>query len=348
MGSVRSPEKNMQRVVNLLSLPLLIITLAAGAFGAYEILTAYAGFSTVWGWGAAIAIDLTGLWLALFTTILKKAGAEIRSIQRSTYFVIGISVLLNAYHGWTIGSSFGEGDVMVLTGVVGALVGAIFPIFSAMIFHYNMTLITYEVDKQSGHYLTKAPTLPRGRYKNKTRHKELMERHAELQYDLQEYLIEQHRVSMGTDSGYKGTEFVPEKVQDETSRVQIEGTRVQAQGTQGTSEGYKGTEQGTYETLEVQAEGTRVQDETFLETQVESVLVGEVSPEDLYRIPDFLSPGMNTSEICRLLVEHLPGTNQARAFEIVNLLNEDQVSLNTVKQALTRAKKKAGTRQGTA
>jgi hypothetical protein len=191
----------MRTGVTVLSLPLLTITLLAGAFGAYEILTSYAGFSPEWAWGAAIVIDLTGLWLAFFTTILAKTGAAVTSIKRSTYFVICVSVLLNAFHGWTVGSQLGTGTVSLIAGGVGALVSAMFPIFSAMIFHYNLTLITFEYDKEAGHILPRKPTLPKGKYRNKAREKEIMTKHANLQYDFQDWNMEREKAEQQNKTG---------------------------------------------------------------------------------------------------------------------------------------------------
>jgi hypothetical protein len=292
----------MRKTVALISLPLLAITLVAGAFGAYEILTTYAGFSHVWGWAAAIAIDLTGLWLALFTTILAKSGASVTSIKRSTWFVIAISVGLNAFHGGMIGLALGG----LVGAIVGALAGSIFPIFSAMIFHYNMSLITYEVDKAAGHILTRKPTLPSLRFGDRKEHRAIMKEHAALQYARARYILNQERNELGT-------------------AVTHEVTKVQAPDTRDT------------ELV------TEVQDVPDLVTQVETVLVGIDTPENLVSVPDFLSPGMNTPLICKLLVEHNPDTDLDTAFNYVNLLNQDEVSRNSVKTALYRAKKSAVT-----
>lgn len=189
-------------------------------------------------------------------------------------------------------------------GLAGGLVGTIFPILSAMLFEFFIRKTIRETLKDMGLVMPAKPRWIKSRkYGDKT---------ADAQ-------LEHHYVAL---TRYKAATYL--------SRLRDIETPV-ARHTRQFDE--------TARQIVRQVETVPATSVTDVARQIDEIVADIETPETLVALPDYLSPGMNTSQICRLLVEHDIRDIDV-AHEYVNALNEDSVSRNTVRQGLLRATKK--------
>jgi hypothetical protein len=285
----------MKRLMHWMFFPILLITLAVSGYATYEVLAQTVGINTYIALGAAAVIDLAAIWLGLHATILAKLGDSTKLVQWATRFVIAISIAVNFYHGYQAG------------GYTGGLVGIIFPVLAALLFHFYISHTIRETLREQGLIIPRKPVyLKSRRYGDKTRQNAIQRDYVALTYDMAEDNLRQQRDKLKTGATKPLHVSQPVAV-SETKPLQV-----------------------------VAPERDSV---TTVARQIDEIVADIETPETLVALPDYLSPGMNTSQICRLLVEHDIRDIDV-AHEYVNALNEDSVSRNTVRQGMLRATKK--------
>jgi hypothetical protein len=292
----------MKALKNLALFVIIAVAMVISGYAAFEVLTQHVGISAYLALAAAIVIDAAALWLGHHAVVLAKLGDSTTKVQLATWFMIAISLGVNFLHGYLAG------------GWIGGCVGIIYPLIAALLFHFFIAHTIRETLRSRGRILPEKPLVSGSRkYRDKARHVALQKDYVALTYDMAEDNLRQQRDKLKTD---------------ETKPLHVS----QAIDTSETAQRYNETSNETAET-------TSDTSETDVARQIETVLDGIETPEDLVSLPDYLSPGMNTPMICRLLVD-----NDVRdidtAVRYVNILNEDSVSRATVRQNMSRATKK--------
>jgi hypothetical protein len=186
----------------------------------------------------------------------------------------------------------------------GGLVGLIFPLLAALLYDFYIRHTIREELRSRGLILPEKPNFIKSRkYGDKSREEKINRDYVSLTYDLAEDNLAAKRYNLKTE------EIHVSQALELVSPAQI-------------------TSDTTEET-----------DDTDLSSQVEAVFADVTDEDNLVSLPDYLSPGMNTSQICRLLVSH--GVRDIDTAErYINIINEDTVSRATVRQTLLREIKK--------
>lgn len=186
-------------------------------------------------------------------------------------------------------------------GLVGGLVGIIFPLLAALLYDFFIRHTIREELRSRGRILPEKPIFIKSRkHGDKSRVAAIEKAYVSLTYDMAEDNINRLRDSIDTSK----LPVSPAKTISDTSH-----------------------------------ETEKTQQSPDVSHQVDDVFADVTDEDKLVSLPDYLSPGMNTAQICRLLVEHnVRDIDTAERY--INIINEDTVSRATVRQSLLRAIKK--------
>src|SRR6188768_519490 len=317
---------------------LIVTALLTSGHAAYIVLTESLNVPMYLAIFAAIVIDLAAIWLGTHAAELAELGDSVTKVRIATVTVMVTSFALNFMYGYTSG-----------TWVTG-LVACIYPFVAAVTYEFWIEHKIRASLRARGRILPESPVYLKSRkYQDKKKVQELHRKAAAMSLEDAELQLvttyAQRRAHFDTvqlQAPLHVTASLGTPLQEEVTRLQPTVTQLQdrvTEDTKVTSNSYKGTEDSYSVTPEVTSVTEEVTPVTDLGTDVDNIFAGVTDVTDLVTLPDWLSTGMNTPAICIACVSH-GVTDLDTVLKYVNIINNDEVSRNTVKTNISRAKAK--------